>query len=489
MSELYGIEARVLKADAQTPVESKTVVVFVGTPYCSAAHYGVPQHISSYEEYLETFHGGVEPDVMLSLDLAAEYALKNIKEAWFVNGSDDGGQDTEMDAGIIEDILKDALAYICLNSGDVPNIICLPCQQDSDLLATLVSECKGGINNLFYAQGFVDCAMAGDQLNAYNKPVSANIEVPSTDGCLVASWGDVVLARDANGEPTKYIPGSIVMATQRAMQDANNTGNVPYRSIGNIRLDCKGLCIDYNQMHNVTSTVTLEANGAVKVVMNASGYTDYSGLAELHAKLTTDSDPIIVNEIISMSNGTGTTARGWSTATGISDSPAPVVGVTVHIVKDVVCQQEKMNELAEDGIISLVNKGNNRWYTWGDHTAAVSNGAVDDETYRFDSTVAVLYSVLNRFILKWGEIIDSPMSLRIRDCIVNEEQDHLNSLKAMGCVVGDPKCEFRAIDNNTDTLGKGQFYFLNLLTCVPPAKYVRLNVQYTDAGLAAYINE
>ena len=54
-------------------------------------------------------------------------------------------------------------------------------------------------------------------------------------------------------------------------------------------------------------------------------------------------------------------------------------------------------------------------------------------------------------------------------------------------MIGEPKCEFRSTDNTKDSLTQGQFYFVNLITVVPPAKYVELRVQYTDAGLSAYI--
>ena len=81
------------------------------------------------------------------------------------------------------------------------------------------------------------------------------------------------------------------------------------------------------------------------------------------------------------------------------------------------------------------------------------------------------------------------MSLRLRDCIIAEEQDYLNGLKALGCLVGDPKCEFKKLENTAETIGKGQFYFSNIATVVPPAKYVELSIQYTDDGLQAYIQE
>ena len=263
---------------------------------------------------------------------------------------------------------------------------------------------------MIHAQGFVDCAQTGAQVNAVNQtPNAAAITAPNTDGCLIACWGNVILDEDADGVITKQIPASIVLSARRAEQDAKNINGVPYRSVGNLRVSMKGLC------------VTIDV-----------GDDEFES-----AKIT--------------------------------------------------CRQEYMSAIAENGIVSFVNKGANRWYTWGDHTAAVTAGSTEDETYRFDSTVAVLYHVLNRFIQKWGSVIDSPMSLRLRDCVISEEQDYLNGLKAMGCLVGDPKCEFRALDNTSDTIGQGQFYFVNIATVVPPAKYLELGIQYTDAGLSAYI--
>lgn len=396
MAELYGIKTRVLQGAAETPVSTSTCVVFVGSAYNSAVDPGKPNRINSYEEYLEHYHNGTAPAALLTLDKAAEYALNRINGAWFVNCKDEATT-AECEPADIAAYLDDALAHICLNSSDVPNIVCMPSVQASAAIEALVGCCKGEINDLYYAQGFVDCSQSSDQISNGN-PVAANIEAPSTDGCIVACWGDVIM--DRLEDSLKTVPASIVMACRRAEQDATNPNNVPYRSIGNLRIDCKGLVVD-----DVECT----------------------------------------------------------------------------------CRQDKMNEVVENGIVSLVNKGANTWYSWGDHTAAVTAGAVEDETYRFDSTVAVLYHILNRFAKKWGSVIDSPMSLMLRDCIISEEQDYLNGLKAMGCLVGDPKCEFRPIDNTADTIGQGQFYFTNIATVVPPAKYLELGVMYTDAGLSAYI--
>ena len=399
--ELYGIKTRVLKGMAETPVSTATCIVFFGGAYGSSVKQSEPVHCESYADYLETFHSGAEPTAHLLLDDAAEYALSRIDGAWFVNCTSESATE-EPAAADIKAALDPALAWICLNSSDVPNIVCVPRATDKSLLDELVGLCKGGINNTIHAQAFVDCAQDGKQQIVNGHPVPSAIGVPIADGCVVAAWGDAILERAVGGAVAKSIPASIVLAVARAEQDALNINNVPYRSVGNLRVAIKGVCVQ-----------TVECS----------------------------------------------------------------------------CRQDKMNAVVENGIVSFVNKGNNRWYTWGDHTAAVTAGAVEDETYRFDSTVAVLYHVLNRFVQKWGTVIDSPMSLRLRDDIVSEEQDYLNGLKALGCVVGNPKCEFRPVDNSSDTIGKGQFYFTNICTVVPPAKYVELGIAYTDAGLSAFIEE
>ena len=401
-AEKYGIKTRVLEGMAATPVSTSTCVVYFGGAYNSNAKSMEPVHCNSYKEYLNTYHGGNEPAGHLHMDNAAEYALSVIDSAWFVNCAGSAST-SEPSASDLKAALEPALAWICLNSSDVPNIICIPGgNDDSTLLNELVAQCKGGINNTIHAQAFIDCVQDEDEQITGGNPEASEIAVPIADGCVVAAWGDAILDRNADGSIKKHIPASIILSATRAEQDARNTNNVPYRSIGNIRVAIKGMCVEDTECS---------------------------------------------------------------------------------------CRQEKMNEVVENGIVSFVNKGNNRWYTWGDHTAAVTAGETDDETYRFDSTVAVLYHILNRFIAKWGTVIDSPMSLRLRDCILSEEQDYLNGLKALGCLVGDPRCEFRAIDNSTDTIGKGQFYFTSIATVVPPAKYIDLGIAYTDEGLSAYLGE
>lgn len=144
-------------------------------------------------------------------------------------------------------------------------------------------------------------------------------------------------------------------------------------------------------------------------------------------------------------------------------------------------------DVQEKGIITWLNQGRNRFTTWGDHTAAFTSGVVSDERARFDSNIAVAYHLSNRFIEKWRSIVDSPFDLSIRNDIIVEENEYLDYLKVIGALVGDTRCEFRELDNSSDTLAKGEFYFTNIYTHSIPAKYIQINNQYTDAGLSVLV--
>lgn len=401
MAEKYGISSLVLTGDASSAVAVDTCVVFIGRAEGSIANAGTAIKCTSVDDYNTKFHDGAAAETPATLDLCAEYALNRIASAWFVNVNKNLQKQSAAD---YTDCIEKALADICLDTSDIPNLLCVPEMQDATVLTLLDKQCSGNIAGQYHAQCVVDCAESADQIDNSNKPVAKAITVPKASGNFLSCWGRIT----EDGE--KYFHGSIVATTQRALQDAKNTQGIPYRSVGNLRVDCKGMAI---VVKGDQATATVPCS----------------------------------------------------------------------------CMQNDMNEVVENGIISFVNKGNNRWYTWGDHTSAVTAGKVDDETYRFDSTVAVLYTILNRFIVKWESEIDSPMTLRLRDTIINDQQDYLNGLVAAGALIGTPKCEFRAVDNDSDTLGKGQFYFTDIVTATIPAKYLQLNIQYTDEGLSAYLEE
>ena len=147
------------------------------------------------------------------------------------------------------------------------------------------------------------------------------------------------------------------------------------------------------------------------------------------------------------------------------------------------------NEWTSRGFILARNKGGLQFTTWGDHTAAFAEPYSGDELHRFDSSVAMQFHEINRFCIKWGGIIDNPITLNVRNMIISSEQDYLNKLVSYGALIGNPVVEFRAIDNTNDTMLQGQFYFRGVTTTCIPLKFLDLNLVWTADGLKTLISE
>lgn len=144
--------------------------------------------------------------------------------------------------------------------------------------------------------------------------------------------------------------------------------------------------------------------------------------------------------------------------------------------------------LSAEGVCAVVNYSGT-YRTWGDHTSAFAAGTVADERARFDNSIRMLRSITNRFQLKYRASIDSPFTLQMRNDIINEQLDYLNGLVAKGALIGNPTCEFRAIDNPKDNIQKGEFKWNITCTTTNPLKYAYVSVSYTSAGLDSLVEE
>lgn len=145
--------------------------------------------------------------------------------------------------------------------------------------------------------------------------------------------------------------------------------------------------------------------------------------------------------------------------------------------------------LSADGIISYINIGGGQYYTWGDHTSLFTNGSVSDERARFDSNIRMLFKLTNDFQLKWRSVIDSPMTLALRNDVINYEQSKLNYLVSVGALIGSPKFIFSETANTTDSLQQGEFYFDGIATVTPPAKYLNYTLSFSSEGFRVYIEQ
>ena len=146
------------------------------------------------------------------------------------------------------------------------------------------------------------------------------------------------------------------------------------------------------------------------------------------------------------------------------------------------------NELSADGICTARRRGS-VYVTWGDHTSAFAGGTVTDELARFENRIRMNAMLKNRWVMKYEPIIDSPLTLQMRNDIINAEQDYLNGLVATGALIGEPKCEFIAESNPIDDIVQGNFTWNITVTETNPLKYMLARIAFSVAGLTFYTQE
>ena len=146
------------------------------------------------------------------------------------------------------------------------------------------------------------------------------------------------------------------------------------------------------------------------------------------------------------------------------------------------------NELSADGICTVRRRGS-VYVTWGDHTSAFAGGTVTDELARFENRIRMNSMLKNRWVMKYESIIDSPLTLQMRNDVVNAEQDYLNGLVAIGALIGEPRCEFLAESNNFDNIVEGNFTWNITVTETNPLKYALARIAFSVAGLSFYTQE
>ena len=131
------------------------------------------------------------------------------------------------------------------------------------------------------------------------------------------------------------------------------------------------------------------------------------------------------------------------------------------------------------------------WRIWGDHTAAFVDGGNYQAREIFDTNMLMLYYIVNSFQRDWGATIDQPMTVALRDTILNREQAKLDALVAVGALIGSPTVE--VVEGSTSAEGTDQllvgFEWQIATTVTPPLKSATMTVSYTDAGYAVLYGE
>ena len=148
--------------------------------------------------------------------------------------------------------------------------------------------------------------------------------------------------------------------------------------------------------------------------------------------------------------------------------------------------QAAAKDLTSNGISTIIAWGGN-WVLWGDHTAAYSYGGDVDPRAIFDVSMRMLFHITNSFQREWSPHIDKPMTLQMKDRILNREQEKLDALVAQGALIGDSnQILFLESENSTTDMMNGDFRWDIAATPTPPLKSATVYVSYTDAGFSAY---
>lgn len=150
--------------------------------------------------------------------------------------------------------------------------------------------------------------------------------------------------------------------------------------------------------------------------------------------------------------------------------------------------KEEANLLTAAGLATFTYWGGS-WVLWGDHTAAYEYGKDIDPRANFGVTMQMLFHITNSFQKEWGPKVDKPMTVRLKDEILNREQEKLDALVNAGALLGSPTVLFLESENSTEDIIQGNFKWDFGVTVTPPLKAPEARVAYTTDGFSAYFNE
>lgn len=151
-------------------------------------------------------------------------------------------------------------------------------------------------------------------------------------------------------------------------------------------------------------------------------------------------------------------------------------------------QRTASSDLNAYGISTSVFWGG-KWVTWGGHTAKYEYGKDIDARAIDVQYVRMLFHLMNGFQQRHASQIDKPFNRMLRDSILNEEQELIDTYIRKGALLKGSKIEFVADDNSTTDMMNGDWYFRLPVTVTPRAKSITGKVYYTDEGLQSLVEE
>lgn len=475
-SELYGVNAELIQSIASTPVSTDTTIIFIGA--CASGDLNKPYIITSFSDYATKLGGAKGDGYNLTEAALAAFSIANINKVIMIPVSHSTtitAADYIGDASALTGVY--AIEAMLAKQPTAVNLICAPGVSDSTVLSAIKDICIKADGH-WSSFMLYDVPTANGQINAAG--VAQVDEIVSAKNLsheqASAVWGNVKI--DGN----YVVSGAAVRACLMAKSDASY--GVPARTGGNLQVTSTQELV-INSSDEITNTCVGQGGTryTLTFTLTQEGYTDYNGVLYCSAVVGTMTGDVSKSDYVTFANGVGT--MDFAAGSSISQPAITTHKVFIDSVKPIYIPEPIATQLSADGICSFVNYSGT-FYTWGDHTSAFTNGTVSDERARFDNSIRMLLMLTNRFQMKYRTTVDAPMTLQMRNDVINEELDNLASLVAIGAIIGEPACSFEAIDNPTDSVAQGQFTWRIQATPTIPFKYGNMKVAYSQAGLSVY---
>lgn len=491
-TENYGIYGELIQSIAATPVSTDTKIIFIGA--CASGDLNKAYEIASFADYATRLGGAVGDGYNLTEAAIAAFQLVGlggvvmipVSHSTTFSSSDYVGDGVSTGAAAI-------VRYLAANPTAVV-LVCAPSITDATALAAVKAACKK-------ADGHWDSVLVYDT-DILAGAVDANDVFIDADVVTKAVSDEQAIC--CLGKCKTDGAAVISMAAVRCclMARADAGYGVPARSGGNLAIQgmaAWGYSTHYNAVA-ASATAALNGGGTATFTAKNAGAdgNKISVTVTMHGSgiqyvITTYVDDVSVDEHTISGTGpysndyiTASVSGSWNEQATAGKVPLEGGADAQDVFSPVDIPEARATELSANGICAIVNYSGT-FYTWGDHTSAFSDGAVSDERARFDNTIRMQIMITNRFQMKYRTSIDAPMTLQMRDDVINEELDFLASLVAIGALIGEPVCEFSPLDNSTDGVAQGQFVWRIADTPTIPFKYGNLKVAYTQAGLSVYM--
>lgn len=494
-TEKYGVYAQLVKSLASTPVSTDTIVIFIGASAGGELHK--PYLITSLADYAEKLDGAPGDGYNLTEAAIAAFSIAGINQCYMIpvsNSTTFTAADYLGDATLFTGVY--AIENLLRENPSTVNILCAPSITDSSVLTALDNIAKKADGH-WGSFMLYDLPIEETHVNARNviQPSAIVQSKQLAEEHASAVWGKVKTSGNY------IISGAAVRACLMAASDANY--GVPARSGGNLAVPGIQGIIGFEDVAEQSETYDAHTETIAIAETDVEETHVFSDL-EYSDKL---------NYSFSIAEDASLSGTGWSaeveivksgghpalkvtvSRTDTSDTSTAIeaaipaitlTGVRNYTSRFAVIPESAATELSADGVCSWINYGGGNYHSWGDHTSAFAAGQVSDERARYDSNNRMLIMLINRFQLKYRLNVDDPMTLSMRNDIIQEQNDYLAYLKSIGAIIGEASCTFKPSDNPSDNIARGQFVWSIEATITPPMKYAQLNVAYSTAGLSVY---